>query len=120
MWSKNNSPLTRRGFTFLETMITLGIFLVFFVGVLGIFTQNTSSCDKNAKKVSAYDLAYSLISEAVVKNFTGESSTIGPDGGESRFGPDFFDDIDDYDNYTESPPRNVQVNKMNGTAGFPV
>lgn len=117
MWNKDRQ-FYKSGLTFLESILTLGIFIVAIVGILEIFNQDMRMREKYTQRIIAAQLAHSLMSEIMVKDFG--VGTLGSDQGEDRFcDPSCFDDVDDYLGYTESPPRDLQNNTMDGTAGMP-
>lgn len=102
---------SRAGGTLVEVMISILIVGVVIVPAVGVFTRTASNYNKQAIKDRAFLLASDLISEIVQQNFTD------PETGEQTFGPEeasraSFDDVDDYNGFSESPPVSMNDSQL--------
>ncbi len=120
-----------RGFTLVELIITIilsGIAMVMFAGIYASTQVNSVS---PIMQVKAAELAQAYLEEISLKRFDEQSpvgnqyrcdenpaipcsNTLASDG-ETR---DRFDDVDDYNNLNELPPRDALGNIRNGFNGF--
>jgi len=119
MWNDSNKKMRVCGFTLLEVIIILGIFLVFFVGILEVFRVKLKAEEKYKSRIIAAYLARALMDEILTQAF-GETA-FGPDSGETTRLD--FDDTDDYHGYgtsgEECPPLDMRGNPLDGTANLP-
>jgi len=118
---KNHRDIKNRGLTFIEILISLIIFTVAMLGFSQIFKVALDTQHRAAQEIIATNLARGLMAEIMAKNFTdpeeGETGALGPNGSETR---GTFDDVDDYNGYTESPPRTLGGLPLDGsTEGRP-
>lgn len=92
------------GFSLVEVVVASLILSGLFVAALTAVGATRAGQVATAQRAEAEVLAAELMAEALAQDFGGD--TLGPEAGESAAGTrDFFDDLDDYDGYTESPPR---------------
>ncbi len=102
---KPTTPCIRRGITMAETIVAsllIGLVLVSTIQIVGPMVRATSV---HADRVVAANLANELCEEIATKRWTSplldDPDSIGPGAGETR---ETFDDIDDYDGWSSSPP----------------
>lgn len=107
----------------LEVFITLVILTVGMLGFLQISNTAITANRRAAKQIIAQDLAAALMSEIMSKRFDETEppgTAIGQNGTETRFGGTAFDDVDDYNNFTEpTPPTTIGNLAADGSAGRP-
>jgi len=119
MWNDNNKKIHSGGFTLLEVIIILGVFLIFFAGTLEIFRVKLRAEEKYKSRIITTYLARALMDEILTQAF--EETTFGPDSGETTRLD--FDDVDDYHGYgtsgEECPPLNMQGHSLDGTGNLP-
>ena len=74
----------------------------------------------SSRRVTATMLAESLLGEIERKPYSDPSTqaTLGRDAGESATDKTTFDDVDDYDGWTESPPRDSTGNEIDGMSDW--
>jgi len=111
-----------RGLTFLEILITLIIFTIAMLGFFRVFNVALIAQQRARQEVIAINLARGLAAEAMSKNFTdpvdGETGALGPNSGESLSNRQTFDDVDDYNGYSDSPPVTLGGQAMNVAGGL--
>jgi prepilin-type N-terminal cleavage/methylation domain-containing protein len=102
-----NQTLTARGMTLIEVVASTMI-----VGMLAVATLNglgaaTRSADSVGNRAIAAGLADELMSEISQQPYSDPngSAVFGREGGESASPRSAFDDVDDYDAWTASPPQ---------------
>lgn len=99
----------RTGLTFLEVIITLTLYAVAFLGFFQLFNVALDASHRVNQEVIAANLARGLIVEIMLQPFVDLEdpgvTTLGPDAGEVGRGT--FDDVDDYDGYSDGPPNTV-------------
>lgn len=102
-----------RGFTFLEIVVSLTLIAVGIVGLLETLNVSIATLQKARKETIGVILARSLLSEIITKDFCDpedcNSSYLGFEDNETRCGSgsSYFDDVDDYQGYSESPPEKL-------------
>ena len=101
-----SSKSLKTGLTLVEAVLSVMIVSVLMVSALQVMgsTVRTSLVQKDRSPAMA--LAQALMSEILQKKFNDPdgSSITGPEDGETRA---TFDDIDDYNGYSEAPPRDA-------------
>ena len=108
-----------RGFSLVEAMVSAGIVGVMLVASVNLLSSaaRTRVADNNRR--TALMLAQQLISEIQQQPYKDESLlnlVFGPELGETSRAQ--FDDVDDYDNYKESPPKDRNGADMTGFTGW--
>jgi type II secretory pathway pseudopilin PulG len=100
-------PTIRRALTLMEVVASTLI-----VGMLAVATLNglgaaTRSADSIGNRAIAAGLADEMLSEIVQQPYSDPdgSAVFGQEGGESASPRSAFDDVDDYDGWTASPPQ---------------
>jgi MSHA pilin protein MshD len=100
-----------RGFTIVEVSVCVIIVGVMFSAVMQTVGQSAIMQFKVSERTSGMQLARMLMVEIMQQAYTEPSTTttaLGPESGETR---PTFEDVDDYNGLSESPPVN-----MDGTA----
>lgn len=93
------------------------------LALLGLFQMFNTALDSSYRATQesvAMNLGRGLMAEVMSKNFadpTQPNNPLGKDTGETT--RNTFDDVDDYNNYSDSPPVTVGGTPMNGTGGTP-
>jgi Tfp pilus assembly protein PilV len=117
--------------TFLELVIAISILTVAMLGFLEILNTALNTKYRANQEIIATSLGRSLMAEITAKNFADPqfpNNALGPDPTtsgdiETRHGTknNSFDDVDDYNRYTESKGWPVSIGglPMNGLAGMP-
>ena len=105
-----------KGFTFLEVVIALFLFAIIMVGFAERAQVALDANSRSREEIIAANLKRSLMAEIMVKNF----AEPGTEGGESRFSTtNPFDDVNDYNGMSETPPRTIGNVLLDGTGGRP-
>jgi type II secretory pathway pseudopilin PulG len=120
---------SKKGMSFLEIIFALSILTVGIVGLIQSSGTTMLANTKASQEIIATSLARGFLAEIISKNFSDPQNptdtSLGPNMGstvlETRQGVvgDNFDDVDDYNGTTESPPKTVSGTVMNGMAGTP-
>ncbi len=120
------------GFTLVELVITIIITSIAMVMFAGIYTSTQVNSVSPVIQVKAAELAQAYLEEISLKRFDENSpignqfgcdqasqpicsNTLASEPGETRA---IFDDVDDYNNLNESPPRDALGNIRNGFDNF--
>lgn len=116
-----------RGFTLVEcimSILVLGGLLLAGMRAVEVGARMRASASQDARSVA---LAEGLLTE-VMSNYVGEPSTgligglvtglLGIDAGENSAQKQTFDDVDDYSNWSESPPQNADGTIISGYTGW--
>lgn len=124
---KNN-----QGFTLVELIITIVLSGIAIAMFAGIYTSTQVKSVSPIMQVKAAELAQAYLEEISLKRFDEQSpignrfrcdenpaiscsNTLASESGETRAR---FDDVDDYNNLNESPPRDALGNIRNGFNSF--
>jgi Tfp pilus assembly protein PilV len=112
---KNHLP--RRGFTTIEA--ALSVVVVAIIALSAVQMAGTSAVLTTVQKDQARGtaLARQLMAEIMQQHYIdpGTSPVFGPESAETRA---TYDDVDDYNGYTESPPQNNDASLVNGFTGW--
>lgn len=109
----------RGGFSYVEAVVSTSILAVGIVSALHLY----GSCAKGAlyakETAAAQELAAGLMAEIAAQPFEDPDDAEGSFGrraGESARAD--FNDVDDYDNWTEDPPQGPDGTKLTGYDGY--
>jgi prepilin-type N-terminal cleavage/methylation domain-containing protein len=109
-------PDHRRGFTLVEAVVCtviVGIILVAAIATLGASKRvQKGGGDRATAQLLAADLLAEIASKAYAE--PDMAGGFGIDPGEQPSVRATFDDVDDYDGYTESPPKDAAGNAIAG------
>lgn len=109
------------GLAFMEIVIAL---LILSVAALSMLQTVNVAMDANyraTQEIIADNLVSALLSEIMTKNFEDSDgdATLG-DEGENRYSAVIpYDDVDDYENFQDSPPITINNTAMDGTGSLP-
>tara|TARA_R110002072_G_scaffold42064_20_gene118646 strand:+ start:70517 stop:71080 length:564 start_codon:yes stop_codon:yes gene_type:complete len=113
---------TRRGISMAETIVStmiVGFVLVSTLQVVGPVVRTTSV---HADKLIAANLANELSEEIATRRFTDpdvdDPNALGVNDGEQPKTRTAFDDIDDYNAWSATPPISLANGKIEGLAGW--
>jgi len=111
---------TPKGLSLLEAVVStvlVGVLLVAALRTVGasVFTQYQSS-----ERATAHMLADGLLAEILAKNYrdTGSSPLFGREAGESSTSKANYNDVDDYQGWSESPPQFADGSTMPDLTGW--
>jgi MSHA pilin protein MshD len=119
---KNN-----KGFTLAEVLVAVVVIVIALVPLIMVIGQGVKRGKDPQKIAVANLLAQDLMEEIVCKQFDEDplnpdtTANLGPDRGETRSGTPpngNYDDVDDYDGFTETPPREVDGTQMTEYTGY--
>lgn len=114
-----NAP---RGFTLIE--VTMAILLIGVISVVlaGFYSVLFNVPVEIVVKNKANNLASAAIEDIKCRDWEDPAGPgpLGIDAGENAANKTTFDDIDDFNGYTESPPRYMDGTVMPGMSGFSV
>ena len=96
----------RKGMTIVEIAITIMVLGLAIPPIMVLFAHIGQRSIESEFRMTAYQLAEGLLEEVLSKRYDENdsspwSTTLGPDSGESTRSA--YDDIDDFDGYTENP-----------------
>lgn len=108
----------RRGLSLIETVLSLLILGGAFVALL-----ETVSSARKAQAIASERQFATLLAEDMMSEVLGmpnykEGSTLGPDSGEAIGNRSAFDDVDDYHNWTATPPVDRDGVVIPGSNGY--
>lgn len=116
---KNNAP---RGFTLIE--VTLAILLIGVISVVlaGFYSVLFNVPVEIVQKNKANNLAGAALEDIKCRAWEDPmgANPLGVDSGENAANKTTFDDLDDFNGYTEAPPRYQDGTVMPGMTGFSV
>jgi MSHA pilin protein MshD len=119
MRSFRHTPCFRRSaFTLLEATLSIVIVAVMLCAAMSLVSAYGRSRNSRQDLSRAMLLAQQLMSEIVQCSYsdpTTGSTTFGPDSGETRAN---YDDVDDYNGLSESPPANRAGTAIPGFTGW--
>lgn len=90
--------LSQRGFTFVELVISLIVIGIGITGVLLIYTETVARSADPLIRQQALAIAEAYLEEVVSRHHSD------PDGMDGEGTRDLYDDVDDYDGLSDSPP----------------
>lgn len=88
-----------RGFSFIELVISIVVIGIAVVGVLLVFTQTVGSSADPLIRQQALAIAEAYLEEVISKHYDD------PDGADGEGARADYDDIDDYNGLSDSPPE---------------
>lgn len=105
---KNSFP-SRRGITLAETIVStllIGFVLVSTLSLVGpMVRSNTVHANKLVAANLANELSEEIATKAFIDNAVDSIDDLGTDADDSTFFRTNYDDIDDYDKWSSSPPK---------------
>lgn len=118
---KPRTPTIRRGFTLVEAALCTLMASGLLVGSLTLVASRAKASKAAAERVQAQGLARALMAEITAMYFVEPdepSDTFGPSTLERSTGRSIYDDVDDYDEYSDSPPVGRDGVALDGADGF--
>jgi prepilin-type N-terminal cleavage/methylation domain-containing protein len=119
--SLNHSrPNTRRGMTMVEVTISSVIVAVLFVAALRTVAAARQGQKILSDRARAEQLAVDLVNEILAQSYmtTDAVDVFGLEPGKSGANRSQFTDVDDYNNWSESPLQDRNGNALSGTTGW--
>ncbi len=106
-----------RAFTMIEAAFSVAITGVVLTAAMGTFGAIARNRSIEAERRAAYPLGQQLMAEILQAYFVdpGPSPVFGPEAGETRA---TYDDVDDYNGWTETPPGTRAGVALTGYAGW--
>ncbi|MBI5623591.1 MAG: type II secretion system protein [Elusimicrobia bacterium] len=114
----------RPGFILLEAAVTILILCVAIVALLPVFAMSLKAGVKSEKALAAAHLALELMEEVKLRKWdeasysgrlpVSDPGPLGVDAGEDRADKRSFDDIDDFDGWTEETPMDPVMRRIEG------
>lgn len=108
----------RRGFTLIETMVSIVIVSVMYAAALHTVGATRVAEALIADQRRGHELARQLMSEIIALPYrdpVSDTGVLGPRATEEAAGNrSLFNDVDDYDNWTEQPPQLKEGTKLTG------
>ncbi|MBM4018476.1 MAG: PKD domain-containing protein [Planctomycetes bacterium] len=97
----------RRGFSLVEAVISIFIVSVMMVVALTVLGASRAGQARMADRARGHQLALDLMNEILQAAYfePDDAALFGPEGIEVGTGRMYFDDVDDYAGWTESPPQ---------------
>jgi len=112
----------RRGFSLLEAVIAMLLVGVVLVAALHVLAGTTASTLTTAQHAAGVLLAEGLLAETLTLPYAepdaGQTAVFGPEAGETGGSRAAFDDVDDYRNWSASPPESPDGTVLPGYAGW--
>jgi MSHA pilin protein MshD len=121
--------LTRSGFVLAEVSVTLLVLSLAVVALVPVFAMNIRSGKSSERAQEAVFLSQELLDEVRLRKWdegtplptayvASGSATLGTDTGESGTDKTTFDDVDDFNGWTESPAKDPLNRSITGFAGY--
>jgi MSHA pilin protein MshD len=118
--ARGRVPRGARGFSLVEAMVSAGIVGVMLVASVNLLSSAARTRVADSNRRSGIMLAQQLMSEVISQPYKDEGLVSG-----ILFGPELgelartdFDDVDDYNNYTEKPPKDNNGVVISGFEGW--
>jgi len=109
----------RRGFSYIEAAISSTILAVGIVSALHLYGSYAKGVLQANETAAAQELAAGLMAEITAQAFEDADYAHGSFGlGVGETDRTDFDDVDDYDGWTEAPPQAADGSELTGYEGF--
>ena len=108
-------------FTLIELIITIAIAGIAILALVMVFQESLKNMERQKNLLSANLLGEDLMNEIRSKKYMDPQSltNFGAEAGETNGNNrQLFDDVDDYNNWFESPPRTIEGLIMTNVASF--
>ena len=117
---KRTLRTTPRGMALIEAVVSMVVLSVMLVAALNTVGASRLGQRGNADLLRAAALASDLMAEVMDKSYAdpGATPVWGPEPAEILAGRSTYDDVDDYDQYTESPPKDRSGTVIPGLSGW--
>lgn len=125
-----------RGLTLIELLLFIAAVGIALAAMLRVFVTATAASADPIIRRQELAIAESLLREVQLMPFTwcdpdspnfddatsaaacNTAETIGPEGGETRYGPTYFDNVNDYNGFSMTGIRDLTNTAVNGLAGY--
>ena len=109
-----------RAFTMIEAMTAVGMVAVLLVVALNTVGASNANQYRTARRATANTLAQNLLNDIVRLDYKEATGTplFGVESGESAQSKTNYDDVDDFNNWPESPPQESSGTVYNDLAGW--
>lgn len=113
----STTPPRKRGFTYVEATFSVIVLGLATVGSLELYGGYLRGARIQEEQTLAQELAADLMAEALNRGFEEPDSAPGSFGVEAgEADRRTFDDVDDYDGWVETPPKNRNGSTINASA----
>ncbi|MFH1476568.1 MAG: type II secretion system protein [Verrucomicrobiota bacterium] len=120
VFCRNNSAfcILHSAFTLIELLITIVLVGIALLALIMGFHESLKSMERQQYLLSANLLCEDLMNEIRSKQYANPqySTNFGPEAGESN--RRLYNDVDDYDNWFETPPKTIEGSNLPNCAGF--
>jgi len=118
--STNDRPCPREGFTLIEATISIVILAVMVVMALNTLGSSARSKRIQASLSKGPALAAQLMTEVLQGHYEepNDTATFGPEPSETGGTRAAFDDVDDYHNWSATPPQDPDGTAISDLAGW--
>jgi len=112
--------LSRRGLSLIEAVVSCALVGVLLVAAMRSVGASALAQYQTAEWATARWLADGLMTEILAKSYKDPGATpqFGPESGESSTSKADYDDVDDYQGWSESPPQSADGAAMPDLAGW--
>jgi MSHA pilin protein MshD len=106
-------------FTIIEAMMSVAIVSIMTTAMLTSLASSRMTMAATANRSVAMLLAQQLMQEVLAQPYLEAGTiTLGTDSGEAGTTRNLFDDVDDYNGWTETPPAAKDGTLVSGAAGY--
>jgi len=118
--TNHKTPKADAGFSLIEVVISTALVGLILVGAMRCFGHTLRSRTQIADDTRAQQLAHQLMTEIINTAYLDEGTSIlfGPELGEDTGDRSAFDDVDDFHQWTASPPEYPDGTEMTGLPGW--
>lgn len=109
-----------RGFTLVEAMMSMLVVSILLVGSMNAAGSAGMAQFKASERTTGRLLAAGLLNDILAMNYEDADTTpaLGIESGESSASKSAWDDVDDFNGWTESPPQNYNGTAMSNMTGW--
>lgn len=112
--TRRTTPRPARGFTLIELVIFIVVVAAGVAGILSVYTNTVKSSADTLVRKQTLAIAESLLEEILLKEYAN------PSGGYSGASRAQFDDVDDFNGYTNSAIVDAAGNAIAGLSAYSV
>ena len=135
--ARMHRPRRAQGLTLIELLLFIAVVGIALAAMLRVFVSATASSADPMIRRQQLAIAESLLREVQLRPITwcapddanaGEATSTsdcaslaeasGPEGGETRYGPNYFDNVNDYAGFTMSGIRDLRNTALGGLSGY--
>lgn len=108
----------RRAFSLIEVVVAIAIIGLMLVGALSAVSASRGSQFKVRRLRQAHLLGQALMAEILQQDYEETAGVLGPDPDELSGVRAGFDDVDDYDGWSQSPPQREDGTNLDQFASY--